>query len=528
MSTPPPKAAIVILDSSERTVIEQGIEEGWLPNLKAFRERGAWALLDSPGDDINASPWPSFVSGKTTADHGVWNFLAWDAQKMDHAPCDPANQNFHPWWRDLSDAGHRCLVLDIPRAYAPEKAFDGVELGSWASHYKLCPPFANPPSFLQQTQQRFGKEPLGAEPGGALTASMVLTEMDRIMQTTKLQTEMAVWALENEAHEVFVMAFSGPHRAGHMVWDETGLAVKPTDAELEQIRSAIRKTYIAADEAFGQVVAKLDEIGTRTVLTGSLHGMGPNSSPAMVLPEMLDRILHDRFDDGETKTEEKPGLLKRVRNAVPLSWRTAVKDRLPMSVQLWLTRFWRKQNVDWSQTQAIAVLDDLQGFIRFNLKGREREGILERGPEYDALCQKITQGLMTFTHSDTGQPMVSEVYRADEKFAGGAYLDEFPDLVVKWTYRPVVECTSFESPKYGKIHWPTPGRVADGRSGHHLPGGWLVAVGPGAEPGAIWGDRTTYDLIPTLHRLAGAEVPQGMAGEAIEALLVEQDAAATL
>lgn len=516
-----PKAALIIFDSAERTLIEQAIEEGWMPNLEAFRERGAWAALASASADMNASVWPSFITGKGPGDHGVWNFIAWDPQQMDHADCSPANQNYEPWWRVLSDQGHRCTVLDVPRAFPPDRPFDGVELGSWAGHYKFTRPYSHPPGVLKEVAKRFSPEPIGSEPGGAITAGMLLREFDRVIRTAELQAEAACWALETEPCEVFVLAFSCTHRAGHMLWNETGLADAANEdpADIERIKQMRREVYIAADRAFGKVCEKLEAMGTPTVMAAALHGMGDNTSPAIVLPEMLDRVLNDRYEDGANAEPEKPGLLKRLRNAVPLSVRSAIKDRLPYVVQFWLTRFWRRQHVDWSQTRAVALLDDLQGFIRINLRGREREGIVEPGAEYDELCEKIIAGLKTFTHEDTGEPMIEEVFRAGDRYARGAYLHEIPDLVVKWVQRPIVECGWFVSPQYGRIKWPTPGRVPDGRSGHHLPDGWLVAVAEGAAPGSVWEGLHSYDLVPTLHRLVGAEVPQGMVGKPIQPLV---------
>lgn len=516
-----PKAALILLDAAERTLVAQAIEQGWMPNLKAFRERGAWAVLQSEAADINASVWPSFLTGKPPGDHGVWNFIAWDPERMDHSDCDPASQNYEPWWRALSDQGHRCMAMDVPRAFPPDRPFDGIELGAWAGHYKFTRPFSHPPEVVEQVTQRFGPELLGSEPGGGITPGILRSEFDRTTHAAQKQADMACWALDTYPCDLFVLALSCTHRAGHMFWSEKGLAdaagEKPED--IEKIRSMRREVYIAADRAFGQMLEKLEAMGTPVVMAAALHGMGDNPSPAIVLPEMLDRVLNDRYDDGTSGESEDLGMVKRLRNAVPLSWRTAVKDRLPMRVQFWLTRYWRRQQVDWSRTRAVALLDDLQGFIRINLRGREREGIVEPGAEYDALCKEIIQGLMTFTHEDTGEAMVEEVFRSDERYAGGEYLHEFPDLVVKWGPRPIVECGAFVSPKYGRIVWPAPGRVPDGRSGHHLSDGWLAAVGQGVKPGAVWEGLHAFDLVPTLHKLAGAPVPEGMAGSPIIQLL---------
>jgi len=520
---PPPRVAVIIVDSSEPALVERAMAEGWMPHLRRLRERGAYGRLAAASALVNASPWISFITGRDTGDHGVWNFLAWSPERMDLTPCDPAAQDYAPWWRSLCRAGRRCVVLDVPRTYPPAEPFDGVELSAWAAHYKLVRAYSHRSSFLDWVQREFGREPLGNEPGGdCLTAASVLAESRRVLEATRLQAELAVRALERERCELFMLALSGPHRAGHMCWDTTGLAQPSTEEQRRQINGLIRAVYSAADTALGRVLDQLEGAADTTILALSLHGMGQNTSLADMLPEMLDRVLHDRGPeddeggaaDGGDATSGG-GLLKRLRQAVPLSWRSAIKNRLPIGVQHWLTRFWRRAKVDWSRTPAFTLLPDLQGFIRINLKGREREGIVEPGAAYDELCAKIAAGLRTFVHADTGEPAVVDVQRADELFPGGTKLGELPDLIVQWSDRPACTSAGVRSDRYGIVPWPTPGRLPDGRSGHHRHEGWLAAAGPGIEPGSDLAGLHQFDIPPTLHALLGERSPEWMEGKVI-------------
>ncbi len=516
-----PKVAAIILDSSDAALIERGIDEGWMPNLARFRKRGGYGRLTAGSDQINASAWPGFITGQHAGDHGVWNYLTWDAQSLTHVPCAPKEQNFTPFWRALCQQGHRCVVLDVPRTYPPEEPFDGVEFGGWGTHYKLTDPYAQPESFLQWVTQTIGKEPIGNEPGGDLTASVLLAELQRIINTTRLQAELAVETLKREPCELFIAAFSGPHRAGHMLWDCTGLATPPTDEQREQLDLALQQVYTETDAALGRVLHALGQDPDATTLVFSLHGMGPNTSLADMLPQMLDCVLHDKraeTNDGLTQKKKK-GLLSAVRQAVPLSFRNAVKDALPKSVQHQLTMFWRKQNRDWSTTPAFTLMADLQGFVRINLKGRESQGIIEPGAEYDALCEKIIAGLKTFVHADTGKPAVVDVQRMDELYPDAERVPQMPDLVVQWSERPAADCIGVTSPRYGTILWPTPGRIADGRSGHHRTRGWLAAVNKSIAPNSSIEGYDALDLPPTLCRLINAPVQDTMVGEPIHALM---------
>ncbi len=208
----------------------------------------------------------------------------------------------------------------------------------------------------------------------------MLAELDRVIKTTRMQGELGVRTLRRERCELFILAFSGPHRAGHVLWDCSGLATDPTVEERRRIEGALRETYIEADKALGRILDELGESRDTTILVFSLHGMGPNNSLAELLPDMLDCVL------GEAHVEPSRvgaasaggGPLHRLRETISPSFRNAVKNKLPKSCQHRLTMFWRRERIDWSRTKAVALIADLQGFIRVNLKGRESRGSSSR------------------------------------------------------------------------------------------------------------------------------------------------------
>jgi hypothetical protein len=108
------------------------------------------------------------------------------------------------------------------------------------------------------------------------------------------------------------------------------------------------------------------------------------------------------------------------------------------------------------------------GYIRLNLRGREREGIVG---DRDALLDEIADGLLTFRDPD-GAPAVAAVHRVHDELAGRA-VDRLPDLVVRWSDRPSTRLPGVGSPRFGDV---ARRGVGSGRSGNHGPGAWLLAV----------------------------------------------------
>ena len=75
-------------------------------------------------------------------------------------------------------------------------------------------------------------------------------------------------------------------------------------------------------------------------------------------------------------------------------------------------QFW--ENVDWSKTRAYAMG---LGEVYINLKGRESQGIVEPGAEYDALKIELKERLVAMVDPETGESPVSRVVSREEAYS---------------------------------------------------------------------------------------------------------------
>ncbi len=83
-------------------------------------------------------------------------------------------------------------------------------------------------------------------------------------------------------------------------------------------------------------------------------------------------------------------------------------------------------DVDWSISKAYGL--GING-LYLNLKGRERDGIVEPGEEATALIAELKERLEAETDPLTGQRIIRTAYRADEVYSGTATALA-PDLIV--------------------------------------------------------------------------------------------------
>ena len=515
-SSDSPRAPVVAigLDAADWSLIERWARDGTMPNMKRLYEQGARGRLISTVDWLAGTPWPSFYTGSYPPDHGFLFHLQWRPATMRHER--PSNDwlPMTPFYRRFGDYGKRVIAIDVPITYAAD-SLNGVELTSWSTHDKVTPPTSYPRDELDWITREIGSEPITIEQAGVQKVGPLLKLRDELIASAQRQARLCEVLMAREAWDFLIVALGAAHRAGHKLWDRSSVASVTPDEGAEYDR-ALRDVYVACDEAVGRILKKAGP--EATVLCFALHGMETNRSRFDLVPGMLERVLAG----GEPKKGGVAGrsVLEGLRSALPVEWRSAVKERLPPEWQDQLSRFWRGvDEKDWSRTPAFPLMGDLQALVQINLKGREAEGIVEPGRAYDELCDRIAEGLLTFKDADTGERVVRDIGRGDSLYPDARYDVGIPDLVIRWVDSPALAHRAVVSERYGAVDWPCPGRPLDGRSGHHGPQGWLLAAGAHIEAGSDLGAVSAFDFNATIHELMGVPQPEQMLGEVIRPLV---------
>ena len=497
------------LDAAEITLIRQWMAEGLLPNLAALQRRGAMTELQSTADWLVGAPWPSFYASSTADRFGMYHYLVWRPEKMTGERPDPAWMPLEPFWRQLPSQGRRVIAVDVPLCYAPH-TYDGIEVSGWATHELLQKPGSSPRGLLEEIRRDFGDAPFDEESAHQLSAAECIAVRDQCVETALRVGELGRSLMRQHIWDLAIVCFSSTHRGGHLLWDRTILKGRTTDAQLESIANALRDIYVACDAAIGRLIEEAGE--QAAVMVFSLHGMGPNNDRTSMLPEMLARILAGGRSHGRPGRRSR--LADRLRGMLPGELRARVKKRLPQVIQDKLTLYWRSGGLDWSRTEAFVAFCDLDGYIRINLRGRERDGIVPQ-ERYGLLCERIAAGLRTFKDADTGEPLVSEIGFADQIFGDGPMRKYLPDVIVRWNATAAASHRTIVSEAFGSIAWPTPGRHPLGRSGNHHRRGFLIAAGDPFASNRPLNDAHILDLAPTVLDLLGVRKPASFQGRSL-------------
>ncbi|HWJ40292.1 MAG TPA: hypothetical protein VNT29_04145, partial [Candidatus Limnocylindrales bacterium] len=157
----------------------------------------------------------------------------------------------------------------------------------------------------------------------------------------------------------------------------------------------------------------------------------------------------------------------------------------------------------WPSMPAFAIPSFLDGRIRINLRGRERDGIVELS-QYEETCRTLETILGECRDPRTGEPSVATIERAATADPMKLANSE-SDLLIVW--RDVA--AAIEHPRLG-IVGPVPVR----RTGAHTRHGVAYLAAPGLEP-IERGVHSSRDIVPTIVQLLGIEPTPRMAGKSL-------------
>ncbi len=502
------KILVIALDAAEPSLIEKWMEEGYLKNLAKLRSKGSYGRLASSAEWLAGSPWPTFYTGTMPDEHGFYHYLQWRSEKMDYERPNPNWISSIPFWRQLGN-NYRVIAVDIPNTFPPVP-FNGIEVSGWACHDKIFPAASYPEDKMKWIIKKFGKSPIGDEVGGLQEIKDLIKVKEELVDASWKEAQLITSLIKDEKWDLFLCCLAAPHRGGHKFWDVTNIKDELTE-EHSNFKNHLKDIYQFCDNAIGEIIKEVDD--NTDILIFSLHGMGTNTSLADKLPQMISNILNGVK---ESKKNVKSDYITGLRNLIPLELRSNLRKLLPFWLQDKMTAYWRTGKIDWSKTRALNLVADLQGYIQINLKGREKEGIVEAGEEYDKLCTQLIDGLKTFKDAETNEPIVENIKRKDELFTKGKGFDCLPDLLVNWRFKPVADYKKIISLEYGEVEFSSQGKNLDGRSGNHRPEGFLIAVGENFKTDSTFEKRYhIIDLAPSILNLLHIEKPKEMEGNII-------------
>lgn len=533
------------LDAAEPRLIERWMSEGYLPNLNQICQQGTYTRLNNtvdycgiPTEYSTTEPlWVTFSTGCRANKTGYWDTVNYNPENYEIA-CDEVHSGYdyreYPPFYALGD-DYKVAIFDLPVTVLSERVH-GTQILGWGGHYPYTVSDSNPPELIAKIIKKYGKNPVLHNDNGLWwQPSYVEWIQQAVDQSIQGHSAIARELLQREAWDLFLMVFGETHTIGHDLYNHS----QPDHPLYNHLSKNGTKpdpllaTYRKVDRAIGEILREAPR--DANVICFAVHGMAANFTDLLsmaVLPELLYRYSFGKaaLTSGKVGTPPAPIVTKPIRNSWPGEiwsqihepnpikklFRTWTHKRLltgrkhgllspyglmdfstePELTMSWMPSMWYSQL--WAKMKAFALPAFTNGHIRINLKGRERDGIVDSS-EYNALCKELIEILYRLRDGRTGKPVVKSVARTRNNPLQSDLKLPDSDLVVLWS-EPITDV--IDSPDLGRI-----GPLTHCRAGGHKSQGFLMVKGPKIPRGFNLPDGEAVDLAPTILELMGAPLP---------------------
>ena len=518
------RVAVLGLDAAEWTLIEPMVASGELAHLARLRETAAFCRLRQP-TPLTEEPWASFLTG------GPAPLTALRFDPDTRQSFEVGAPRVQPFYARLP--GLRAIVVDVPRMTLAYPV-DGAQITGWGGHHLGYPRASRPHGVLSEIERDVGPHPAFRSFHEFRWYHRFDLERyaDRLVAGALRRVEVLRWLTTRVPDwDLCLSVAPEAHSAGEILWhgiDEQHPLQRCTDGAAA--RRLLRRVYSALDAVVGRLVRELPH--DTVLVVCSIHGMQRNDldKPSALLPELLARLYAGqrildgpdpevwrragcppleptRSFAGRLRDHVRHQALVRIPRLVEASRRLRRRpaieqepetDRDPYEIGEYRTPVDRHEACRyrslWPQMKAFAVPTFTHGRVRINLRGRERDGVVE--PEaYGAVCDEVEAAVRACRNPRTGRSVVDDIVRLGDE-------DPSADLLIVWK-----DCAdALEHPEAGLI-----GPLRYGRTGSHSTRGFAFIAGPGISPGEL-GERPVADLTPTIVALLGHEPPAGIQG----------------
>jgi predicted AlkP superfamily phosphohydrolase/phosphomutase len=491
------KVLVIGLDGGTFDLVTPWAEIGELPNLQKLMKEGVFATLKTTIQPSSEQAWASFMTGTNNGKHNIFGFTKQRKGSYEWTVVNSKSRRGKSLWKILSENGKRVIIINVPLTFPPEKVNGFLVSGLFTPDKKSQ--YTYPPEFKEEINEVCPDYIIDA--GGTQTSNLRKLQdyYKKLIKQVEKRAYLTKYLMAKYKWDFFIVVFSATDRVQHKFWENMR-------KENDPFNKYIFNTYKKIDKAIGEFLENVDEFTDIFVISD--HGFGPLCKGVVI------NNLLEKQDFLKTKEEKKAGsgtfnklnnsfnkLLKlallRLYIIIPIDKQDIIRKRFH-----WIGRKFSSSvvfsEIDWNKTKAYGE----SGNIRINLIGREPNGSVSPGKDYDDVRDEIIKALRQLKDPVKGEEIFVDVYKREEIYFG-PYLNEAPDIIPH--YKDGYRGLSFGSEK---IFVKGGDRVFRGNTGYHTMDGIFIAHGNNIKSiGEKLGDLRIIDLTPTILYLFGLNPP---------------------
>lgn len=502
------KVLVIGLDGATPELVDRWVADNKLPYLKQMMQQGVYGKLKSTYPPISPAAWTTFATGYNPGKHGTYDFRDYDPRRYScfaDTIVDSSVFAGKSIWDLVGAAGQKVGVVTVPVTY-PAWKVNGFMIAGYPTP-DAARSFAYPPELGERI-------PALTEDSAFFKSASQSEVLEELIRITHLRTDVSIAELEKGDYGLFIMVIGATDRAHHDWWKYIDPGHPAYDAgEAEVYGDYILRVYQAADTCIGKLLAVIDD--DTTVIVMSDHGgmAHPkhyfNTNCWLRTLNLLVPTPKMNQSRSGLKGAFKQFYRSKIRHLPSLE---KVYRRLPRSLKRIATNLDSQAMlnldvIDWKRTKAyrFPMYPPVEG-IMINVVGRQPEGCVQPGQEYEALRTRILEEVRNLREPEAGEPLVLEAYRREELYHGDR-LETAPDiiLVTKAGYKGGTSIDELIS--------EVPLDIISKLSGVHHMDGIIIAKGPHMRRHTRIEGAGIIDVAPTILYALNMPIPSDMDGK---------------
>lgn len=495
------KVLVIGLDGATFSVLKPLIEKFKLPNLSSLINEGASGLLQSVFPPVTGPAWSSFMTGKNPGKHGIVDFV--DVVSGNRRIVNSHSIRSENIWSILGARGVEVGIVNVPVTYPPYKVNGFMISGMPTPVVNVA--FSFPSSLGIELKKTLGPYTV-IVPWMKYGRRRMNTFLRDVIRCTQQRGKYTTYLMEKYNWDIFMVVFNGTDIIQHPLWDViSGLCNNPTDSHHNKYEQLVLAYFQELDKIIGRICGLTDE--NTTIFVVSDHGFGPVEKKVHINNWLNQKGLLS-FDVAKVRKKELLLHLGSLISPAAMYYRR-IFPRNKSRPMLYRDRFYGC--INWEKTKAFSASRTQQG-IYINLKGRQSQGIVEPGREYEAIRELLIAELRGLSDPETGEPMVNEVFRREEVY-DGPFLTYAPDIMFllqggRYQADDILSKEIFED-------------CSSKMTGTHRMEGIIAVKGSKIKKKSQVKNSNIIDLAPTILYSLGVPIPDDMDGKVLIDIFTE-------
>jgi predicted AlkP superfamily phosphohydrolase/phosphomutase len=497
------RVCVIGLDGATFDLIRPWAEAGYLPTLARLMKEGAWGELRSTIPPMTGPAWSTFMTGTNPGKHAIFDWVYRRQGSYDFIPVTSEHCRQPSLWEIASQSGKRVLAVNVPMTFPPQKINGCVVSGLPATSLATYP--TELAGYIREKHPGYIVYP---DPGQAYSDQGIDLFLAHLDQAIEKRLELWRDLSNREPWDFAMLVLNATDVVQHAMWK-----FMSPDHPLYNPKKAVRykDTILNVYRKIDGILADLLAVMGRDTVVWIMsdHGFGP-----------LHHFIHvNTWLMREGFLVIKNNAIARLKAAIfRLGFSPMPVYDLLMAIglgklkrevvrgqgqSLMKTFFLSFDDVDWERTKAYSLGNI--GQVCINLRGREPQGAISPGEEYERVVRQIIDRLAQLHDPRNGQLAVDYIYRREEVYHGPA-TGEAADIL----FLPhKLEYFGFGEYEFGDHRIFA--SLRHGISGTHRMNGICLVWGEPVQSASLQAPKLE-DLAPTILYLMGLPVPAHMDG----------------